>query len=153
MGGDFDEKLLKKYKPDDRSGLIDSMMEIQEKYGYLSEEAISEISKHFNLASSKVYGIASFYNNIKFRPVGKYHIKICNGTVCHLNDSGLLLRELEKELKINVGQTSRDGRFSLEQVSCLGSCGLSPVLMINGHTFTNVKISEIRDIIDSFKNQ
>lgn len=152
MGIDLAE-ILKKYKSDERSGLIDAMIEIQEQYGYLSEQSISDISKHFKLASSKVYGVASFYSNIKFRPGGKFHIKICNGTVCHLNDSEIILRELEKELKISPGQTTRDGLFSLEQVSCLGSCGLSPIIMINNQTYTNVKISDIHELIDSLKNQ
>lgn len=152
MGINFEE-ILKKYKPDDRSGLIDLMTEIQEQEGYLSEESISVISRYFNLASSKVYGIASFYNNLKFKPNGKFHIKICNGTVCHLNESSVILKELEKELKISAGQTTRDGLFSIEQVSCLGSCGLSPVIEVNGHTYTNVKIGDIRELIDSLKNQ
>jgi len=149
---EFDE-ILKSYKSDDRSYLIDAMQEIQEQQGYLSEQAISALSRYFNLASSKVYGIASFYSNIKFRPAGKFHIKICSGTVCHLNDSITILREFEKELKINAGQTTRDGQFSLEQVSCLGSCGISPVVMVNGHTYTNVNISDVHELIDSFKNQ
>lgn len=150
MADSIDE-IIGKYSNTNRNDLLDALQDTQDFAGYLSEEVITKIGKHFNLASAKIYGIASFYDQFRFLPQGKFHIKMCNGTACHLSESKPIQKELEKLLKIKAGQTTRDGLFSIEEVACLGSCGLAPVIAINGEFYPSMKPAEIRDILDNLK--
>ncbi len=144
-------EIIESHSYTDRSDLLDILQEIQEIEGYLSEEAIFEISKHFKLASAKIYGIASFYDCFKFTPQGKFHIRVCNGTACHLSDATNLHSEFEKLLKINHGQCTRDGMYSIEYVPCMGACGLSPVISINGEYYTAVKSSDLKELLENLE--
>lgn len=150
MADNIDE-IIGKYSNAGRSDLLDALQEIQEFNGYLSEDAVVKLSKHFNLATTKIYGIASFYDQFRFVQYGKFHIKVCNGTACHLSDSKPVIKELEKLLRIKHGQTTRDTMFSLEEVPCLGSCGLSPVISINNEYYAAVKTADIKDILENLK--
>jgi len=143
------DEIIEKQNNTDRRDLLDVLQEIQEVEGYLSEEAIIKTSKFFKLASAKIYGIASFYDQFKFLPQGKYHIRVCNGTACHLSDTAGIRKELEKLLKIQHGQCTRDGKYSIEYVPCLGACGLSPVLSINGNYYSSVKSVEIKEMLEN----
>lgn len=136
-----------------REYLIPILQEIQEIQGYISREAIQLISKHLNLPASKIYGVATFYNQFRFNPPGKYHIQICRGTACHVKGSSKLMDTLVRELKINSGQTTRDGLFSLEVVACLGACGLAPVMCINGEFYANVTSDLIKRFIKKAKQE
>lgn len=115
-----------------RDALIPILQEVQEAQGYLSREAVLIVSRHLRLPASKIYGVATFYNQFRFEPLGRYHIQVCRGTACHVKGSLELLETLQKELGIKPGKTSRDGLFSLETVACLGACGLAPVVCVNG---------------------
>ena len=84
------------------------------------------------LPASKIYGVATFYNQFRFLPKGRYHVQVCRGTACHVKGSLAVLDAAKRELKLKPGQTSRDGRFSLEVVACMGACGLAPVICVNG---------------------
>ncbi|MCD4824924.1 MAG: NADH-quinone oxidoreductase subunit NuoE [Phycisphaerae bacterium] len=108
------------------------MQEVQDAQGFLSREAVVRIGQHLNLPPSKIYGVATFYNQFRFHPLGKYHIQVCRGTACHVKGSAALLEALQRELKIEAGETTRDGLFSLEVVACIGACGLAPVISVNG---------------------
>jgi len=134
-----------------RDNLIPILQQIQEKEGYLSEQAIIEVGKKLNLPSSKIYGVATFYNQFRFQPVGKYHIQLCRGTACHILGSATVLDELQRILKIKAGQTSKDKLFSIEVVACIGACGLAPVIAINGEFFAKVSTASIHDIIETYK--
>lgn len=144
------EKILDRYPAARRDKLIPILQEIQNSYGYLTEDSIKRVGTHLKLPTSKIYGIATFYNQFSFIPRGKYHIRICHGSSCHVNGSAKLIRELEKLLQINNGDTTKDGIFSLEVVACLGACSRSPVVEVNNefHTFTD--IPGLRKIIESF---
>jgi NADH-quinone oxidoreductase subunit E len=150
MADNIDE-IIGKYSNAGRSDLLDALQEIQEYNGFLSEDAIVKLSKHFNLSTTKIYGIASFYDRFRFVQYGKFHIKVCNGTACHLSDSKPVIKELEKLLRIKPGQTTRDAKFSLEVVPCMGSCGLSPVISINNEYYASIKTADIRDILENLK--
>lgn len=145
------DEIIAKYNNAGRSDLLDALQEVQDLYGFLSEDAVVKLGKHFNLATAKIYGIASFYDQFRFVQYGKYHIKLCKGTACHLSDSKAVARELEKLLRIKPGQTTRDAMFSLEEVPCLGSCGLSPVISINNEYYAAVKAADIKDILENLK--
>jgi NADH-quinone oxidoreductase E subunit len=146
------EEILKRYKAGSRESLLPLLQDIQVEYGYLNEEAILKVGQYIKLPSSKVYGIATFYDQFRFVQKGKFHIKVCRGTSCHMHGSASILREVERVLNIKEGQTTRDGRFSLEEVSCMGACGSAPVLNVNGEFKTAISISDIAQIIDFYKS-
>ena len=134
-----------------RDSLIPILQEVQENDGFLSEKAIVKVGKHLKLPTSKIYGVATFYNQFRFEPKGKYHIQVCRGTACHVLGSSTVLDELEKTLKIKADQTTRDGLFSIEVVACIGACGLAPVICINGEFHAKVTASSIKNIIKEYK--
>ncbi len=136
-----------------REQLIPILQEVQEKEGYLSRQSIVKISKQLNLPESKVYGVASFYNQFRFQPGGKYEIQICRGTACHVQGSLKILEILEGELCIKHGETTREGLFSLEVVACIGACGLAPVISINGEFFAKVTAEKIKNILNEFRQK
>jgi len=145
------EKILEKYNQAGRDSLIPILQEVQEMEGYLSEKSLVKIGKHINLPVSKIYGVATFYNQFRFQPKGKYHIQVCRGTACHVLGSATVMQQLEKTLKIKNDETSRDGKFSLEVVACIGACGLAPVIAINGKFHAKVNSESIKEIIKSLK--
>jgi NADH:ubiquinone oxidoreductase subunit E len=146
------DEIISKYKSGSRESLLPLLQDIQIEYGYLNEEAILRVGQHINLPSSKVYGIATFYDQFRFVQKGKFHIKVCRGTSCHMHGSSLILREVERVLNLKEGQTSRDGQFSLEAVSCMGACGSAPVLNVNGEFKTAITIPDITFIIDHYRS-
>ena len=133
-----------------RDSLIPILQEIQDNEGWLSDKSLTEVGKYLNLPVSKIYGVATFYNQFRFQPKGKYHIQICRGTACHVLGSSNVQTELEKLLKIKSDETTKDGQFSLEVVACIGACGLAPVLSINGKFYAKVTSDSIKDIIESY---
>ena len=144
------ELILERYPGAERDSLIPIMQEVQSSLGFLSREAIVSIGKHLSLPASKIYGVATFYNQFRFQPLGKYHVQVCRGTACHVKGSVKVLEILVRELKIAPGQTTRDGRFSLEVVACIGACGLAPVISINGVFFAGVSPEKVRKIIKNY---
>ena len=143
--------ILDEHPTANREDLIPILQEIQENQGYLSENAIVKVGKHLELPTSKIYGVATFYNQFRFEPKGKYHIQVCRGTACHVLGSSTVLERLEKHLKIKADQTTKDGLFSIEVVACIGACGLAPVIAINGEFHAKVTENSMVDIIESFK--
>jgi len=141
------DSVLKKHPRAGRDALIPILQEVQEHQGYLSREAVTRISKHLNLPATKIYGVATFYNQFRFQPKGKYHIMVCRGTACHVKGSSRVLEMAQKLLKLKPGQTSRDLLFSLETVACMGACGLSPVMNLNGEFYAKVTPQKLVKII------
>lgn len=127
--------VLREFPEATRDTLIPLLQRVQEVEGYLSEHAIAAISQHLNLPSSKIYGVATFYNQSRFAPKGKHHIVLCRGTACHVKGSLKLVDKVSQLLRLEPGQTSRDGMFSLEIVACMGACGLAPAINVDGETF------------------
>jgi len=151
------EAVLQKYPRAGRDALIPILQEVQEKQGYLSREAVIRIGRHLNLPATKLYGVATFYNQFRFQPKGKYHFMVCRGTACHVKGSSRALEMAQKILKLKPGQTSRDRLFSLETVACMGACGLSPVMNLNGEFYAKVTPQKLVQIIQEcremeFKN-
>jgi len=133
--------------------LIPILQKIQEEEGFLSRQAVIEVGKTLDIPASKIYGVATFYNQFRFEPQGKYHVQVCRGTACHVLGSATVLQELEKMLKIKAGQTTRDGKFSMEVVACIGACGLAPVICVNGEFHAKVTKEELQGIIDEYRNK
>ncbi len=141
------EPILKKHPNAGRDALIPILQEVQEAQGYLSKEAVVRIGRHLSLPTSKIYGVATFYNQFRFQPRGKYHFMVCRGTACHVKGSAKSLDMLMKALKLKPGQTSRDKLFSLEVVACMGACGLAPVVNLNGEFHAKVTPKRLARII------
>ena len=147
------ETILKE-KPDaGRDALIPILQEVQEQEGYLSKEAVTRIGEHLNLPASKIYGVATFYNQFRFQPLGTYHIQVCRGTACHVKGSGAIIDRLQRELGIEPDQTSDNGLFSLEVVACIGACGLAPVISVNGEFHAKLTGDDIPEILESYRRQ
>jgi len=145
------KEILQKNKNKKRDALIGLLQEIQEAEGYISKEAVLEVSRYLGVPSSKIYGVATFYNQFRFEPLGKYHIMVCRGTACHVKGSASVLKTAEDLLGIKAGKTTRDGLFSLETVACMGACGLAPVISINGEFYAQVSAEKFKKIIEEIK--
>lgn len=143
--------ILKKYPDAKRDSLIPILQEVQEENGFISKDSVIRIGEHLNLPASKIFGVATFYNQFRFEPQGKYHIQVCRGTACHVKGSAAVLESLVRELNINPGETSRDGLFSLEVVACIGACGLAPVINIGGNFHAKVAPEQVTEILDSYR--
>ncbi|MCK4602773.1 MAG: NADH-quinone oxidoreductase subunit NuoE [Phycisphaerae bacterium] len=115
-----------------RDELIPILQQAQEEFGYLSEQTMLEIAQFIRVPESQVYAVATFYAQFRFTPIGRKHVTVCRGTACHVRGASRILEEVEKQLGINEGETSSDLEYSLETVACIGCCGLSPCIMING---------------------
>jgi NADH:ubiquinone oxidoreductase subunit E len=150
MGTDFDI-ILKKYKQGKREDLIPLLQEIQNDLGYLPEEAIVKTGSFLGLSTTKIYGLATFYDKFRFIPSGKIQIMICNGTSCFMNGSQSIINKIKEETGILQGQTTRDGNFSYEIVSCMGGCCNGPVISVNGQYNTHIKAEQIPELIKRLK--
>ncbi len=147
------EEILANHPGAKRDALIPILQEVQEAHGYLSRDAIRRIADHLKLPDSKIYGVATFYNQFRFEPKGRYHIQVCRGTACHVKGSAAVLDALKQELAVDAGQTTRDRVFSLEVVACIGACGLAPVISINGEFYAGVTTKRVREIIEEYRER
>jgi NADH-quinone oxidoreductase subunit E len=129
--------------------LLSILQDFQKKFGYINLDFIEELSKRIDIPAGKIYGIASFYNQFRFKPIGRYHIKICNGAACHVKTKDNLISEIYKLLNLKNKETSNDGKFSIELIPCMGACALGPIVEINGKYFTDVSFGDIKNIINS----
>lgn len=136
-----------------RDSLIPILQEIQDQDGYLSEKSVAEVGRKLGIPTSKIYGVATFYNQFRFEPKGKYHVQVCRGTACHVLGSATVLEELEKKLRVKAGETTRDGLFSIEVVACIGACGLAPVICVNGEFHAKVTEDSLLMVIEKYKNK
>jgi len=122
--------IIEKQKSENR-GLITLLQEVQEHFGYIPPEFIEPIAEAMGLFPSEVQGVITFYAGFSLTPKGKYVLKICRGTACHVKGSRSILGLVKKELRINEGETTPDYRFTLETAACLGACALAPTMMVN----------------------
>ncbi len=146
---DLDE-VIRKY-PASREHLISILQEVQEAFGYLSRESIDRISGYLNLPSSKIFGVATFYNQFKLNAPGRIQIQVCRGTACHVKGSLDLLETAKRLIGIDVGETTKDGLFSLETVACLGGCSIAPVITANGKFFGRLDKKKLEELIEGFR--
>ena len=138
-----------------KSYLIAMLQKVQEVYRYLPEEAMTYIGEHVDgLSPATVYGVATFYAQFSLEPKGKYEIRVCDGTACHVRGSMPVLNAIKNKLKLSEGKmTSDNGLFSLEIVSCLGACGLAPVCMINEKVYPQMTSDAISVILDTLMKE
>ncbi|MFO8049028.1 MAG: NADH-quinone oxidoreductase subunit NuoE [Desulfosudaceae bacterium] len=113
-----------------RSNLIPLLQMVQNTLGYLPIEAIQPVAEHLAIPTTEIYGVASFYNQFRFNPPGKFPIRVCMGTACHVRGGDIILENFERKLDIEEGETTEDREFSLERVACVGCCALAPVALV-----------------------
>lgn len=145
--------IISEFEGQGRDKLIPVLQKIQNEMGFISKEAVVEIGEMLNLPSSKIYGVATFYNQFRFEPKGKNHILVCRGTACHVKGSADTLEAVERELGIKAGKTTKDGLFSIEVVACLGACGLAPLICVNDEFYANVSRDKVSEIIKSYRKR
>ena len=143
-------EVIAKY-PKSREQLISILQEVQAEYGYLSRESINTISSYLNLPSSKIFGVATFYNQFKLNAPGRIQVALCRGTACHVKGSLNLLDTCRQLLGIEVGETTKDGLFSLETVACLGCCSIAPAMMVNGRFFGRLDKKQVEYLVDAWR--
>lgn len=132
----------------DRGALISILEEIQTKYSYLPEEALRTVAEKTGRSLVDLYGVATFYSWFSLKPRGRHLLSCCIGTACHVRGAPMIAKELQKLLDAKPGATTTDGDFSLETVNCLGACALGPILVADGHYFSNVTREKVMNIIE-----
>ena len=142
-------EIVGKYQAD-QSTIIAVLQDIQEEFGYLPKDAIQTVSKEMNIPLSRVLSLATFFNAFSLKPKGKHPISVCMGTACHVRGAQLILEKLERELSIKSGDTTQDGNFSLEEVRCVGCCGLAPVIMVNDEFHGKLTQTKIPGVLKKY---
>lgn len=145
------DKAMDKFGREEKA-LIAVLQEAQEHYRYLPKEIFPYLSKKLGVSEAKIFGVASFYENFSLEEKGKYVIKVCDGTACHVRKSTAILEAIKKELKLGEGEkNTEDKLFTLETVSCLGACGLAPVMMINETVYPAMTPDKVKSVIAEIK--
>ena len=134
-------------RPRDERSTIAILQDIQEVYHYLPREAFPYVAKAIGVGEARLYGVATFYENFSLEPKGKYVIRCCDGTACHVNGADSIEKALVEELGVGDGETTDDGIFSIKTVACLGCCSLSPVMMINEDTYGSLTPAKAKEIV------
>ena len=142
--------VLKKYM-DKRGSLIPILQGIQNIFGYIPGEAFRKIEGATGIKTAEIYGVATFYSQFRLHPVGKYIVKVCHGTACHVQNANEITESLQEALKVKDGETTEDGLFTLESVACLGCCSLAPVMMIGDETYGKLTGKEAVKIVKNIK--
>lgn len=135
------------------SELINVLHQVQGKLGYLPAEVQEVIAKELNISVAKVYGVVTFYSFFTMIPMGEFPISICMGTACYVRGSEQVLEEFKRQLKVEVGQSTPDGKFSLNCLRCVGACGLAPVVMVGEKVFGRVSPQQVKNIIAEYKEK
>ncbi|RJO65375.1 MAG: NADH-quinone oxidoreductase subunit NuoE [Myxococcales bacterium] len=147
------ESVLQKHPDAGQEHLIPILQEVQEAEGYLSLEALRAIGKHLRVPVGHVFGVATFYNQFRFKPIGRHQVTVCRGTACHVKGSAVVLDTLKRELSIAPGETTEDGEFSLEVVACIGSCGLAPVITVNKDFHAGMSPAKVERVLKQYQKK
>jgi NADH-quinone oxidoreductase subunit E len=145
--------ILDGYQPLAPNALIPILQDVQEHYGYLPENALDRIGRALDISTTRIFGVATFYNQFRFQPLGKHVIRICRGTACHVKGSAALLDTLEMELGVKAGSTTKDKLFSVETVACIGACSIAPVAMVDDKFHGRLTLKQIPRLVKSLKRE
>ncbi|MGE5349709.1 MAG: NAD(P)H-dependent oxidoreductase subunit E [Actinomycetota bacterium] len=145
------DDILSRYREGGHENLIPILQDVQEAEGYLSETAIVKIGSFLQMSTTKIFGLATFYDRFRFIPAGRMHMRICNGTTCFINGSASVVAAVKEVLGIEPGQTTRDGRFSYELTACQGGCNEGPVVCTGDTYHTHLRPEDIPELISKLK--
>ncbi|MCB2195439.1 MAG: NADH-quinone oxidoreductase subunit NuoE [Bacteroidetes bacterium] len=138
---------------DNKEGeLINVLHKTQEHFGYLPAEVQEAVAQELKMSVAKVYGVVTFYSFFTMLPKGKHPISICTGTACYVRGADNVLQEFKRQLDIEVGETTKDGKFSLSCLRCVGACGLAPVVLVGDKTFGRVSPDGVKEILEQYKD-
>jgi NADH-quinone oxidoreductase subunit E len=137
----------------EKGALIPLLQAAQDTYGFIPESAIDQISEIVGIPAAEIYGVITFYSQFRLKPLGKYLIKVCDGTACHVNGSERIAGIIEDELQISGNDTTEDGLFTLQKVACLGCCSLSPVIMVNDETYGRLTPKKVQHLLKEYKSK
>ena len=146
------EAIIDKHR-DETWALIPLLQDIQETFGYIHPESIEPVAEALRLFPSQVQGVISFYAGFSLQPKGKYVLKVCRGTACHVKGGRSVLRLMKRELGLNEGETSPDYQFTLDTVACLGACFLAPAMMVNRTYFGKLSPTKVNTILGAYDKQ
>jgi NADH-quinone oxidoreductase subunit E len=135
----------------EEGNLIPILQKTQQSLGYIPPEAVKRISRFLKISENQIFGVASFYSQFRFTAPGRNSIKVCLGTACHVRGGQILCEALERELDIKPGETTKDRRFDLERVACLGCCALAPVIQINDDIHSRMTVIRLKEILDKYE--
>ena len=131
-----------------RDACIKILQEIQAAYGYLPADALQYVTDHSQITKRQIYGVATFYERFRFKPLGRHHVKVCRGTACHVRGAPKILDAVAEELKLHgVEDTTEDGEFTFEKIACFGACALAPVTVTDGQTQGAMTADEMRRLL------
>lgn len=147
------EKLLQVIaeKKNEPGALMPILQQAQEIYGYLPIEVQTIIAEEMDVPLEKVYGVSTFYSQFTLNPKGKYQVSVCLGTACYVKGSGLILEEIQKELGIQNGECTSDGKFSLDACRCVGACGLAPVMLVNDDVYGRMTPDQVKGVLAKYE--
>lgn len=145
------EKILSVYS-NDKSNLIQILNEVQEKFGYVPTIAQEEIAKYLGIEVAEVYGVVTFYSRFTLKPKGKYAISVCMGTACFVKGGEQILDRVKQKLGIEEGQTTEDGKFSIDATRCIGACGLAPVFTVNEEVYGKATPQLVDKVIKEYES-
>lgn len=143
------KEILGKYTKD-KDNLIQILNEVQEHYGYISTENQKQVSEYLNIPMAEIYGVITFYSRFTLKPKGKYNVAVCLGTACFVKGSEKILDRVKQKLGIDVGETTPDGKFSIEATRCIGACGLAPVFTINDEVHGKATVEMVDKVLDEY---
>ncbi len=149
---EFMEGLYTEYKPV-KDNLIQMLNEVQEHFGYVPKEAQEGLSEFLGIPMAEIYGVITFYSRFSLKPKGKYSISVCMGTACFVKGSQKILDRLLDRLKIQPGETTPDGKFSIEEMRCVGACGLAPVFTVNGEVYGKATVQKLDQVLDELMKE
>jgi NADH-quinone oxidoreductase subunit E len=135
-----------------KGALIPVLQHAQDAYGYLPKEVMEKIAENNKISVAEVYGVATFYTQFRLKPMGKYIIKICHGTACHVGGANVLDEMIRAKLNISFGETTPDGMFTVMSVACLGCCSLAPAVMIGDNVYGKLDNDKFSKVIDQYLN-
>lgn len=135
-----------------KNKIVGILQDVQDYYGYLPEDVLIYISNKLNIPLSQIYSISTFYRAFSLKPKGKFRIKVCLGTACHVRGGYTIAEFLKKELKILPGETTDDGLFSFDTVNCLGACAIGPIVVVNEKYYGQMNVNKMEKLIEELKN-
>ena len=148
----FMKGLFETYLPD-KDNLIQILNEVQDEFGYIPELSQNLISEYLKISKAEIYGVVTFYSRFTLEPKGKYTFGICLGTACYVKGSQKILDRLQERLKIEPGQVTEDGKFSIDDVRCVGACGLAPVFTVNGEVYGKATVQTLDKVLDELNSK
>ncbi|MFP3998815.1 MAG: NADH-quinone oxidoreductase subunit NuoE [Desulfobacterales bacterium] len=135
---------------DRKWALIPLLQEVQEEFGFVPPESIEPIAEALNMFASQVQGVITFYSGFSLKPKGRYVLRVCRGTACHVKGSRSILRLVKKQLELEEGETSQDYQFTLETVACLGACFLAPTMMVNRDYYGRLNPTKVISVLSEY---